>query len=191
MNERKNKWSIVVTNTHYVKTPEKDELCCGNQDLIDAYDHLHIQWIGADEFIRRFSHLFTDYVRYEDMPAVTTVLQNGLMAYAELLQKTDKHYYPHERLKNFLVGCFARAKNVCRFVVIDKVEGEKWSLFHEMPLSLWRFNRTDLDIQEFDIDQDDFAELLYKKVVPENMKLAMRRFKHEAAIMAGDLDGGH
>lgn len=191
MNIQNNKWSIVVTNTHYVKTLEKDELCCGNQDLSDAYDHLHIQWIGVDEFIRRFSHLFTEYVRYNDVPAVTAVLQSGLVAYADMHHKTDKHYYPHERLKNFLVGCFARAKIVCRFVAIDKSKGEDWSIFHEIPFSLWRFNRANLEIQELDIDQDVFVEMLYNKVVPENIKLAMMRFKHEAAIMASDLDGRH
>lgn len=193
MNECKSKWSVVVTNTHYVKTPEKDELCCSNQNLISAYDHLHSQWIGADEFIRHFSLLFTDSVRCNDNPAVTIVLQRGLMAYAATLPKVDRHYHylPHERLKNFLAGCFRSAKILCRFVVIDKKKGEKWSLLHEMPFSIWRFNRTDLDIRELDMAPDDFAALLYSRVVPENMKLAMRRFDHEAAIMAGDLGGCH
>ncbi|MCG8026298.1 MAG: hypothetical protein JAZ02_20355 [Candidatus Thiodiazotropha endolucinida] len=193
MRKYNNKWSIVVTNTHYIKTPDRDDICGSNSALADAYDHLHHQWIGADEFFRRFTHLFGDFIYHGERPAVTSVFQQGLSAYADVLQRDNRRYFPHDRLKAFLSACFFQALIVCRFSVIDSEDGETWSLLlnHDVPLSLWKGDRKKLDVEEIDIDQEHFSELLYEKSVPENMKRAMRRFSHEAAIMAGHLDSRH
>lgn len=186
-----NRWSILVTNTHCMRTPKKKDICGANPELLDAYDHLVFQWTSMEDLINSFSHMFTDLVRYDNVPAVNTVFRNGIQAYADLLKKDEKHYYPHERLKTFLTGCFSSAKDTCRFVVVDKKAGERWSLGNEVPLSLWRSNRENLEVEYFEIDKEDFSQLLYSKVLPNNMKLAMRRFNHETAIVGGDLDNCH
>lgn len=188
--QRKKKWSIVVTNTHYIKTPEKDEICGTDPALLEAFEHLHFQWIGADEFIRRLAHTFTDFVHYENAPVVSKVVKNGLSAYATVLG-SSKHQYPHERLRAFLAGCFSEAFSICKFEVVDSLDGERWSFQHEVPLSLWRFNRKELSVQQDETPTPAFSETLYRKVVPENMKHAMRRFNHEAAILAGDMANRH
>jgi len=191
MSQYKDKWSIVVKKTNFIKTPDKHEVCDRSILLMNAYEHLHHQWIGANEFFRRFTHLFGDLVHHENSPTVNKVLRRGLIAYADVLGQSNRHYYPHERLKVFLVGCFFEASDVCKYAVIDPNEKERWSLFHETPLSIWRFNRCEMIVEEDDVDQRMFTVRLYEKTVPENMKLAMRRFDHEAAIMAGDMDYRH
>lgn len=179
------------TETTDITPPDKHELCHGNPDLAEAYDHLTFQWLGTDEFMRRFSHLFTDRVRHENTSAVTAALRSGLAAYSQAKERDDKHYYPHERLKKFLTGCIAEASRRCRCQVVDKHSRETWSVFHEMPLSQWQANRPELDIRELPAEPEHphFESRLYQQVVPDNMKLAMRRFEHEDDIVAGDLGG--
>ena len=182
------KWTIIVPKTHYVSTAQKDDICSGNQSLLDAYDHLHMQWLGVDELIRRFSHLYADVIHFDNSPVVSTSLEYGLKAYSNKLSISDQKTYPHDRLKCFLIGCFYKAKKLCRFIVNDRQSGESWTINNEIPLSIWRFNRNNLEVKKDDIDEAEFTQRLYQKVTPNNMKLAMKRFNHEAAIVACALD---
>ena len=191
MSQHKDKWSIVVKRSNFIKTHDKRDVCGNSILLADAYEHLHYQWIGADEFFRRFTHLFGDVVNHENDSTINKAFRIGLGAYADVLQQRNRRYYPHERLKVFLAGCFFGATDVCKYVVIDSVKKEQWSLFHEAPLSIWQFNRNEMVVEEDETDKRKFSERLYEKTVPENMKLAMRRFNHEAAIVAGDMDYRH
>lgn len=183
MTKRNQYWSINVTEKEFIKTIDKNDICNGDQVLMEAYDHLRLQWIGTDEYIRRFSHIFSGSISLNDLPAVATAIRNGLKEYSKILRVKDKDYYPHERLKVFLGGCFSSAQTVCRFDVIDNA-GDTWSLKSDQPLSIWVFNRTHLTFKKSEITPTEFTRLLYEKIVPPNMKHAMRRFNHETAIMA-------
>ncbi|MBX2807146.1 MAG: hypothetical protein KTR20_00810 [Cellvibrionaceae bacterium] len=172
--------------------PLTKEAICGNDPLLlEAYAHLHFQWIGIDDYTRLVAQLFTKRIFYHSTPAIVVLLQAGLQAYGKLLNEPNNAYYPHQLLKQFLTASLASAKKVCCFVVIDRQKKAKWSVMNDLPFSLWGVNRAALHIESLQINDSDFTRALYQKVVPKNIKLVMRRFNHEHAIMAGDVDYCH
>lgn len=151
-----------MTIQKYVRKPDRQEICCGNPALDNAYDHLHLKWIGFDDFILRLSKFFCDSTRFDDVQPVITALQVGLCAYDELIKCKDKRSYPHECLRSFIVSCLASTKAMCC---------------------------SDEEKEDSFPNDSEFTEALYRKIVPENMKLAMRRFNHEGSILAGNVAG--
>lgn len=183
-------WSVHVTNRYFVNTPEQREICGHDQALCLAFTQLNQWWMDVDDVIRYFSHWFTNFVAFDGLPVVTAVFRSGYTAYAELYRKRDaeRTYYAHHWLSCLLTGCFRAAQSVCQFTVVDEDSGDTWTLRSDSPLCIWRLGRTRLRAVPLVIDEALFSRLLYDKAVPHNMQLTMRRFDHEDAILAGDLD---
>lgn len=169
----------------------RQAVCHDNDILQSAYDHLHMEWLGTEQFITGLYHCFSNDVQYEGSPAITHVMQTGLTAYAAIQRRSYRYYFPHEKLKNFLSGCLSSAAQSCRFVVKDQSTNERWTAKCEQPLTRWRENRSDVTIYNLELEDEKFKKLLYRKLIPQNMKLALLRHGHEDAIISGHLDGCH
>lgn len=180
-------WSIQVKNTYYLQTPDKASICGDDAELRYAYDHLLFQWTSIEAFYREIAHLLTDFTFYDKEPVVNIILKSGLMAYRELLDSDDSALRPHDRVMRFFTVAISTAKKVCAFTVKDNNSGDTWNVLNDSPLTIWRFNKIDLTIEENDLTEQDIAITIYKKTLPSNIKLAMRRHQHEDTILAGDL----
>ncbi len=182
-----NTWSIQVKNTYYLQTPDKASICGEDAELRYAYDHLLFQWTSVDAFFREITHFLTDFIFYDKEPVVNIILKNGLMAYRELLDLDDSALRPHDRVMRFFIVVISTAKIVCTFTVKDINSDETWNVLDDTPLTIWRFNRNNLLIEKNDLAELDIAKSIYQKTLPSNIKLAMRRHRHEDTILAGDL----
>ena len=171
--------------------PAKEELCDDNVLLLEAYDHLNAQWIGADRLMALLCQHISQAVFCDGKPVVEQVIRKGLEAYAVTLRIDAPHYYPHERLSRLLMASFHYAFILCRFKVIDAGRGESWSLSNDQPFCRWGRNRRYLRVVQADENPGDLAIALYAKVTPKNIQLAMRRFQHESTILVGALDNRH
>lgn len=178
-------WHIANTE-NYMKTPTRQDICGDNEDLQKAYDHLFFSW-NAEDFFRAFSQLFSECIEIGGEPTIITVLRKGLGNYSKLLSDPDVTYFPHERLTGFLTGCFEEASSLCCYSVEDEQTEEHWDILNDLPLSLWRHNRGGLRVVKSDVQDEEFYRILYIKVVPNNMKLVMKRFSHEKALLAGPM----
>ena len=154
---------------------------------VHAYDHLLFQWTSVDAFFREITHFLTDFIFYDKEPVVNIILKNGLMAYRELLDLDDSALRPHDRVMRFFIVVISTAKIVCAFTVKDINSDETWNVLDDSPLTIWRFNRNNLLIEKNDLAELDIAKSIYQKTLPSNIKLAMRRHRHEDTILAGDL----
>lgn len=184
-------WTIDNMRTPASSIPERSTICIGMDILDDAYEHIHMEWIGIDKFIINLSYWLSDQVKLNGIPVLVEVLRNGLNAYASILMRTERRYFPHERLKTFFIGCFSSSGTLCGYKIVDRETGEEWCLESEEPFTQWRHGRSSLVATHADLNRAQFAKLLYTKTVPKNLQLAMRRFGHETAIMAGNLDYRH
>lgn len=164
---------------------QKEEICEDVIDLLDAYEHLSVEWIGFEEFIKGLNKEFSRSVFFGGESVIIQVLKTGLKEYAKTIRDSEHQYYPHERLNVFLTACFSKAIKVCNFKVTDLSTEESWTLAHEKTFIAWGSNRCNLSIQSAGTDTASFNQYLYSKVVPMNFKHAMRRFKHETAILGG------
>ncbi|MBX2808169.1 MAG: hypothetical protein KTR20_06000 [Cellvibrionaceae bacterium] len=180
-------WAIKALDSRYTAPLSKTAICGDNLELLAAYEHLHFQWIGIDDFMHLLAQWFSDCIFYNNTPLVIALLQEGLQAYGQLLTAHDRAYYPHQRLKHFLTASLLSAKKNACFVVIDQQRKDQWCLLNDTAFPLWGFNRAALAIEPFNLNARDLTQRLYQKTVPKNLKLAMRRFNHEHAIMAGDM----
>lgn len=183
----KEQWTIVDDGLQLIKTPKKQEITGGDRCLQDAFRHLHFQWIGFDEMIHRLAQLLTCKIHYGGDAAVVRMLRRGLVAYAAELESPE-HLFPHQRLKTFLRACLQEALVVCKFEVVDDLDGERWTLQNDLPLSLWRMNSKNLIVQADSQPASEFLAALYDRAIPENFKRVMRRFGHEATVLACHLD---
>lgn len=188
---KKTEWTLDKRRSAKVTVPDHHIICSGNQLLEEAYVHINMEWIGIDNFIVNLSNWLSDHVKRNGVPVIVEVLRTGLVDYAALLLREEKRYFPHQRLRAFLVGCFSCAGSMCVYKVTDQESGEHWSIESEVPYSRWRHGREHLSITASEMDRDDFGRNLYSRTVPRNLQLAMRRFGHEAAIMAGAMDYRH
>ena len=182
-----NTWSIQVKNTYYLQTPDKASICGKDAMLRYAYDHLLFQWTSVEAFFREITHLLTDFIFYDKEPVVNIIIKNGLIAYRELLDLDDSELRPHDRVMRFFTVVISTAKKVCAFTVKDNNSGDTWNVLDDTPLTIWRFNRNNLFIEKNDLVELDIAKSIYQKTLPRNIKLAMRRHRHEDTILAGDL----
>lgn len=168
--------------------PAKDELCNDNYLLMEAYDHLYAQWIGADQFVCLLCQHISQAVFYEGKPVVDQIIRKGLEAYAVTLREDADHYYPHERLSILLKASFRQAFVMCLFKVIDSGKGDSWTLLNDVPFCQWGRDRQNLRVEKADENARDLTNALYTKVIPRNIKHAMRRFQHESTILVGTVD---
>jgi len=182
-----NKWSIKVKNTYYLKTPDKESICGDDPELNSAYDHLLFQWTSIEALFRELAHVLTDFTYYENSSIVNTILKNGLIAYKDILHTDNDSLRPHDRIMKFLSAVISTAMKLCTFTVIDNNTGETWNISNKSPLTLWRFNRTDLSIEDNSLKEDEIAQVIYSKAIPRNIKMAMRRHQHENTILVGDM----
>lgn len=171
--------------------PCKEELCDDNALLLEAYDHLYAQWLGADKLVGLLCQHISQAVFYEGKPVVDHVIRKGLEAYSLTLRVDAPHCYPHERLSRLLRASFHHAFILCRFKVTDAGRGESWSLSNDLPFCRWGRDRQNLRLEPVDENLNDLANALYAKVVPRNIQQAMRRFEHESTILVGALDHRH
>lgn len=197
----KRNWSIIVKKTYFADTsitgstemkcaiPTKKDICQSDLALEEAYDHLVVEWIGVDDFIFTLSERYTQATLFNGESVVYEVLRAGLYAYSKTLEDDQNHFPPNQRLKLFISACIATAKAIGDIKVIDADKGECWTATSEESLYEWGSNRGKLTIEENKSIPEDFASHLYKKIIPKNFRQAMRRFKHEAAIMVGPV--GH
>lgn len=186
-----NQWTIENARCNLNCVPERDSICVGLDILDDAYEHINMEWIGIDKFILNLSAWLSDHVKLNGVPIVLELLRNGLNAYVSILHRTEKRYFPHERLNAFLMGCLSAAASFCAYKVVDGSTGEVWSIHSDQSFLLWRKGRPSLSVTDAIIDGNEAVRVLYANTVPRNLQLAMRRFGHEATIMASGLDYRH
>ena len=160
---------------------QREALCGENGKLLHAYDHLFAQWLGIDRFQNNILKFFSSGIRSNGVPLVEHIIQSGLHAYSDSLSWNDRHYYPHERMHVFIVGCLLALKQICCFWVEDKDSKETWTSSSTQSFEEWSSNKSNLLIVEgsTNIDSNSF----YQNYVPRNIQLAMRRFGHEKTIL--------
>lgn len=172
-------------------TLSKADICGDSEKLGDAFDHLNLTWLGVDRVINNLATHISGNICLDDGPVVTQLFRDSVAAYQTTLEKRDRDAKHHQRMRTFLAAFTASAKRNCSFEVVDVDTGDSWSVLSPEPYLSWSHGRTSLKIMESSQLVPKIPGKIYERIVPYNLKLAMRRFNHEATIVGHDLDSGH
>lgn len=178
---KKNKWFIKITDNAAFQN--KAMICENDRTLQHAYDHISFQWASVTVFLKN-THVLTKGVFYNNKQVAIEFIKKGLIAYRDQLEIRDESICPHDRVARFLMAVIKAAKTTCDFIVTDNNTGETWDILNDTPLTIWKLNRQDLSIAQNNLNNNDIAVTIYKKIVPMNIKRSMRRHEHEHAILA-------
>ena len=140
------------------------EVCRDDKELVEAFDHLQIEWLGTSEFVLGLKKFFTCENYAVNTIMVGGTLHGGLKEYAKALRDRSFKYYPNDRLRVFIEGCL---RNAC---VLNNKTGPQ-----ESSLGCVSGRPQAGSIL--------FCNDMYTNTVPVNFKHALRRFNHEAALM--------
>ncbi len=183
-------WTIQMPEESALQAPNKATTCGNDRTLQHAYDHFLFLWIPITIFMNNM-HVLTVGVFYDNSSVVNNFIKKGLIAYRNQLSIRDESICPHDRMAQFLLTAIKTAKTTCNFIITDNDNGETWDILNDTPLSIWKLNRQNLSIAQNNLNDNDIAVAIYKKIVPINIKRSMRRHKHEHAILASHMDTHH
>lgn len=183
-------WTIQIIEESALQTQNKVTFCDNDRTLQHAYDHFLFLWVSITIFMKNI-HVLTVGVFYDSRPVAHDLTKKGLIAYRNQLSIRDESICPHDRMACFLLSVIKVAKTTCNFIITDDNTGETWDILNDIPLSIWKLNRQNLSIAQNNLNDNDIAVAVYKKIVPINIKKSMRRHRHEHSILASHLDTHH
>ena len=150
--------------------------------LDTAHIDIYNCWIGIGSLEQNLFRVFPLNIKITENNIAETAILAGLTSYNKMLNDSQI-YKPNEYMKNFLVGCFEVLRKSCHFHIIHTESGSSWNVADEEDLSVWIKEDSEYTVEPLELRGAELLVKLYDRVIPRNIKLAMRRFGHEKAII--------